>query len=74
MPDKYGFDHLPNWGITTVACIEIGCTAKGPIYRWSEDRRLEHYQEHYPATRKVYDDFTDFDSLPTMRLGAPDRA
>jgi hypothetical protein len=46
MPDKYGFDHLPNWGVVTVACVEPDCTAKGPMYEWPLEKREQHHLIH----------------------------
>jgi hypothetical protein len=73
MPDKYNFDHLPDWGRITVSCIEIGCDTRGPIYYWTEEKRLEHYLAHQIAkgrAERPQDDF-DLDALPTMALKMP---
>jgi predicted Zn-ribbon and HTH transcriptional regulator len=48
MPDKYNFDHLPDWGVISVRCIEVGCEAGGPIHSWSERKRENHSKSHHP--------------------------
>jgi len=47
MPDKFGFDHLPDRGAIIVRCIEKDCGVGGPKYAWTEEMRREHYQTHY---------------------------
>jgi hypothetical protein len=53
MPDKYGFDHLPNWDVITMSCIEIGCNASGPSWIWTEEKRKEHSLSHSSALEKM---------------------
>ena len=44
MPDQYGFDHLPNWGIVSVRCID--CGAGGSPVTWTEKMREKHQRAH----------------------------
>jgi hypothetical protein len=44
MPDKHGFDHLPDWGAVDVRCI--WCGAGGAIFNWPERLRERHARAH----------------------------
>lgn len=46
MPDKYGFDHLPDRGLVTVKCVEMGCEIGGLMWEWPESRRKIHFLSH----------------------------
>lgn len=46
MPDIYGFDHLTDWGVITVACIEEGCDCRGSLAALPEHKRRRHHQSH----------------------------
>jgi len=49
MPDKYGFDHLPNWGTITHRCIEEGCDFEGSPLQ--ESTRARHARQHERARK-----------------------
>jgi hypothetical protein len=46
MPDKWGFEHLPDRGAIEVRCTEEGCGDGGPLYQWPEHARLRHAAAH----------------------------
>lgn len=46
MPDRYGFDHLPTWGIIEHRCIEEGCDYPGFGVRLTEKERKRHFESH----------------------------
>jgi len=46
MPDKYGFDHLPNRGVVAFKCVEVGCNVGGLSWEWPESRRKIHFLAH----------------------------
>jgi hypothetical protein len=46
MPDKYGFDHLPERGIVRHRCIEEGCEFPGYGVTLTEHQRIRHHQQH----------------------------
>jgi len=51
MPDRWNFDHLPNWGIVTHRCIEEGCAFEGtPL---TDDERRRHFETHDRVRRKA---------------------
>ena len=50
MPDQYGFNHLPNWGLVTHRCIE--CDWPGHGITVSEDQRAKHRRAHVREIRK----------------------
>lgn len=53
MPDRFGFDHLPNWGTVTHRCIVEGCEFPGPGIVLTEAERERHHRAHTrPAERK----------------------
>jgi hypothetical protein len=45
VPDRYGFDHLPDrFGQAELRCIS--CGEKGPPWKWPEARRVQHAVAH----------------------------
>jgi hypothetical protein len=46
MPDRHGFEHLPDRGEIEVRCIEEGCGEGGPLYQWPERERRRHARVH----------------------------
>jgi hypothetical protein len=46
MPDKYGFDHLPDKGRIEHRCIEEGCGWPGIGVFVSEADRQRHHRSH----------------------------
>jgi hypothetical protein len=50
MPDKYGFDVLPDWGRVTHRCIECGWPGPNIIVR--EKDRERHHRTHVRTTQK----------------------
>lgn len=46
MPDQYGFDHLPEWGVTYHRCIVEGCDYPGHGVRLTERQRQRHQRQH----------------------------
>jgi hypothetical protein len=45
VPDRHGFDHLPDrYGQAELRCIS--CGAKGPPWKWPEARRAQHARAH----------------------------
>jgi hypothetical protein len=45
VPDRYGFDHLPNrQGQAELRCIN--CGEKGPPWKWPDARRAQHAVAH----------------------------
>jgi hypothetical protein len=47
MPDRHGFDHLPQNGRLVVACIH--CPERGLLHEWREGRRRRHARKHARA-------------------------
>ena len=52
MPDVYGFNHLPNFGVVEVRCIEDGCDTGGPINQWPEKKRASHRRTHLKEVKR----------------------
>ena len=53
MPDRYGFDHLPWWGVVTHRCIEEGCAYEGtPL---PEHARARHARKHANQVKHAQD-------------------
>ena len=46
MPDKFNFNHLPNWGVVSHRCIVEGCDFPGPGRMLSEADRARHARQH----------------------------
>lgn len=44
MPDRFGFEHLPDWGVTSHRCIDCGWPAGKQFV--SEEDRAGHYKHH----------------------------
>jgi hypothetical protein len=49
MPDRFGFDHLPTWGVIEHRCIEEGCEHRG---RFTEKERRRHAEQHERNRRR----------------------
>jgi hypothetical protein len=44
VPDRHGFDHLPDWGDVELRCVD--CGEGGPAWEWPEARRRRHHAAH----------------------------
>jgi len=50
MPDKHGFDHLPQWGTVIYRCIEDDCDYVGTFL--TDKQRSLHHQQHERARKR----------------------
>jgi hypothetical protein len=44
VPDRWGFDHLPDNGHSVLRCIT--CGEAGPPWKWPQLRREQHFRAH----------------------------